>query len=64
MEKWFKSHNYPYIKTKNGTYFWQTKVATGEMTPTGAIIWHEKTFFNDVVDDLLDNAEDEDGEDE
>lgn len=48
MEKWFKSHNYPYIKTKNGTYFWQTKVATGEMTPTGAIVWHEKTFFNKV----------------
>ena len=48
MEKWFKNHNFPYIKTKDGSYFWQTNVATGEMTPSGEIVWHEKSFFEKV----------------
>ena len=48
MEKWFKNHNFPYIKTEDGSYFWQTNVATGEMTPNGEIVWHEKSFFEEV----------------
>ena len=48
MKKWFKAHNFPYIKTKNGTYFWQTQVATGELTPKGKIFWHDKNFFKKI----------------
>ena len=48
MEKWFKNHNFPYIKTEDGSYFWQTNVATGEITPNGEIVWHEKSFFEKV----------------
>lgn len=45
MENWFKVHKFPFIKMEDGTYFWQTKVATGELTPDGRFIWHEKNFF-------------------
>lgn len=50
MEKWFNAHKFPFIKTEDGTYFWQTNVATGEMTPfpEEKIIWHEKEFFEKV----------------
>ena len=48
MEKWFKNHNFPYIKTEDGSYFWQTNVATGEMTSDGEIVWHEQSFFEEI----------------
>ena len=48
MEKWFNAHKFPYIKMENGTYFWQTSIATGEITSEGKIIWHEKNFFEKI----------------
>lgn len=49
MDRWFNAHNFPYIKMEDGTYFWQTNVATGEITPEGKIIWHEKNLFEKIV---------------
>lgn len=47
-EKWFEAHGFPYIKTENGTYFWQTNATTGHLTPKGRIIWHNRNFFNKI----------------
>jgi len=49
MEKWFEAHGFPYIKKEDGTYFWQTAVATGEMTPEGKINWHDKNYFKKIL---------------
>lgn len=48
MEKWFKAHGFKYIKLEDGSCFWQTEVATGEVTADGKIVWHEKNFFEKV----------------
>lgn len=48
MERWFEAHKFPYIKMENGTYFWQTAVATGEMMPEGKINWHDKNYFEKI----------------
>lgn len=50
MEKWFEAHKFPYIKLEDGAYYWQTNVTTGEITSEGRIIWHEKDFFEKVLD--------------
>jgi hypothetical protein len=52
MDNWFKAHKYPWIKTKNGTYYWETFIQTGELTPEGKIIWHEKELFSKVKKEL------------
>lgn len=52
MEKWFEAHKFPYIKKEDGTYFWQTAVATGEINPDGTIIWHKKNFFEKILKTL------------
>lgn len=49
MEEWFKAHNFPYIKAPNGSYFWQTQVATGELTATNKIIFHHKNLFKEIT---------------
>ena len=49
MEKWFEAHNFKYVKMEDGSYFWQTNVATGEVTANGKIVWHEKNFFEKVL---------------
>lgn len=49
MEKWFEAHNFKYVKMEDGSYFWQTNVATGEVTANGEIVWHEKNFFEKVL---------------
>lgn len=48
MRNWFEAHNFPYIVKENGSVFWQTEVATGEMLSDGTIIWHDKDFFEKV----------------
>lgn len=55
MKNWFNAHNYEYIETENGTYFWQTAISTGELTPDGKIIWHDKKLFNKVKKHLKKN---------
>ena len=53
VEKWFKSHDFPYVRTEDGTYYWQTAISTGEMDCNGNITWHEKYFF-EVIKKKLD----------
>lgn len=48
MDTWFEKHGFPYIKTEDGTYYWQTNVATGEYTAEKKYIWHEREYF-DIV---------------
>ena len=48
MERWFEAHGFPYIKMKDGTYYWQTFVATGEITSDNRILWHNKEFFDEI----------------
>lgn len=56
MEKWFEAHGFPYIKREDGTYFWQTAVDTGEMTPEGKINWYNKNYF-EKIKKVLDSPE-------
>lgn len=56
MDNWFKAHKYNWIKTKNGTYYWEAFIQgdfqTGELTPEGKIIWHEKKLFSEIKKEL------------
>ena len=50
---WCKTHGYP-VKIKGNTVYFQTRVSTAEYdTETGTLRWHEKNFFEKILDNSL-----------
>ena len=51
-QEWCNAHNFQWVVIHNH-FYWQTCIQTAEITPDRKIHWHEKDYFDKIIDQFL-----------